>query len=758
MRFILKKLILVVFLSFNLINYANALGNDSTYHTMHPLKPGLTLSGGGAKGLAHIGVLHILDSLGIEVRVITGTSMGSIIGGMYAAGYSANEIEKFATNIDWESLFSPRPSLLYIPPQNRNNSGNNIIELSVESGKIKLPTGAIEGQQLWNTLNEIFLPVYKTRNFEQLPVPFACVATDVATGTPVVMKNGNLTSAIRASMAIPSVFTTVIRDGKKLIDGGVVQNFPVGVAKDLGADFVIGVNVSQGLQASDQLNTPVDILYQMGFYVDAHNFINDYKLTDIYIEPDLTGFTAASFTNAAEIIERGKIAARKQLVPLIQLAENLKTLNQPKSSRDTTLIQKQYVVDSVVIEGNKILSDHFIHNKLNIHKGDTLQSKDFTSKINRLFATAYFVRVNYSLSVAPNPDHVILTVDVDEKPTNGLLAAINFSSFTGVGLIVGWQSNRFLFNNAKANTKVLIGENPAFKAGISYYLGNKQKHWFAFDGNGFRLNFPVYDNFRPVYEYVQTRAQIGLSINALSGKNSFLSIGTSFFYHELKPKIISDKSVEGHNTGFETFFKWNYHSLNRNAFPLSGQKISFQTSLIHGQTPKFDVKNYNGEIVSLSTMNIEIQNFIQALFSWEKYLPVGKRMTQIIRLQSGYNFNYDQSFINSFNMGGTNNFLDKQFIFTGLNEYEVITNSVCSGAYGLQYSLGNSLYTSALVNGAVYDFDLEKLNLVTIDDNFVIGAGLSLGYLSLLGPIELTFSYSPQTNKTIGYINLGWYF
>ena len=133
-------------------------------------------------------------------------------------------------------------------------------------------------------------------------------------------------------------------------------------------------------------------------------------------------------------------------------------------------------------------------------------------------------------------------------------------------------------------------------------------------------------------------------------------------------------------------------------------------------------------------------------------------MTQIIRLQSGYNFNYDQSFINSFNMGGTNNFLDKQFIFTGLNEYEVITNSVCSGAYGLQYSLGNSLYTSALVNGAVYDFDLEKLNLVTIDDNFVIGAGLSLGYLSLLGPIELTFSYSPQTNKTIGYINLGWYF
>ena len=196
--------------------------------------PGLTLSGGGAKGLAHIGVLHILDSLGIEVKCISGTSMGSIIGGMYAAGYSAREIEEFATTIDWEILFSPRPAIDYLPPQDRGRAGKSIIELAVDGKKIKLPTGAIEGQQLWNTLNEIFLPVYRITDFEQLPIPFACVATNVETGMPVVMKSGNLSGAIRASMAIPSVFTAVNRDNLKLIDGGVVKNFPVSVAKDLG--------------------------------------------------------------------------------------------------------------------------------------------------------------------------------------------------------------------------------------------------------------------------------------------------------------------------------------------------------------------------------------------------------------------------------------------------------------------------------------------------------------------------------------------
>jgi len=722
------------------------------------LKPGLTLSGGGAKGLAHIGVLHILDSLGIQVNYISGTSMGSIVGGMYASGYTASQIEAFATNLNWDILFATKSSLHFLPPQERSTAGKNIIELPIDNGKIKLPSGALEGQQLWNTLNEIYLPVYQITDFNDLPIPFACVATDVETGTPVLMNKGSLSSAIRASMAIPSVFTTVERDGKKLIDGGVVKNFPVSVVKEMGADITIGVNVSQGLRTAAELKTPVDIIYQMGFYVDAHNFIHDKKLVDIYIEPDLSGFSAASFKDAAAIIERGKTAARKQLDPLMKLAAAQKAVGMLNSRKSADLAFQSFIIDSTRIIGNKEISNHFIHSKLKVNRGDTLIAKDFTNAINRLYASNYFERINYYLTTSGNPERVILTIEVIEKPLAGIMTAINFSTFNGVGIIAGWRTNRFLFNNTQAYARVQIGENPIYRAGISHYLTNDQKSWLNLESYGIRFDFPVYENFKRVSEYRQDKLDLTFTANILTGINSYFTAGSSFFFRDLKPKLLTEEMVNGTNTGFETFLMWRYHSLNRNSFPLSGRKFSAQASVFHNQNPSLKAISYEGNEISLSDLEIDIETFLQTSLIWESYFPVNDHFTQITRLQAGYNFNYTQGFLNSFNVGGSSAILDKQFTFSGLGEYGVITSAIMSGAFGMQYNIGSSVFATALVNAGMYDFALDKLGKVTYNNNALIGAGLSLGYLSLLGPIEITFSYSPQTDKIIGYLNLGWSF
>lgn len=720
--------------------------------------PGLTLSGGGAKGLAHIGVLHILDSLGIEVKCISGTSMGSIIGGMYAAGYSAREIEEFATTIDWEILFSPRPAIDYLPPQDRGRAGKSIIELAVDGKKIKLPTGAIEGQQLWNTLNEIFLPVYRITDFEQLPIPFACVATNVETGMPVVMKSGNLSGAIRASMAIPSVFTAVNRDNLKLIDGGVVKNFPVSVAKDLGADFVIGVNVSQGLRSADKLNTPVDIIYQMGFYVDALNFEKDKVLTDIYIEPDLSGFSAASFTSAAEIIERGKIAARNNLDQLIRLAEILRSQKQTSNKSSKPDFTKDFIISNIEINGNKQTGKPFIEGRLQVQSGDTLKATDFSKAVNRLFATNNFEKINYTLTPSSDKNKVQLNLDVSEKPVNRLLFAVNFTSFNGIGLIAGWKSSKFLIDNTNAYARMLIGKNPAYEAGISVFTSYNQQSWISLISKGFSLEFPVYDNFSKVSNYRQSRVEFILAGNTITGQSSYFSFGTSFFLQKLSPKILTGLTIKGHNNGFESFASWNHHTLNRNAFPQSGKKIKLNLSLIHNQNPDLTAYNYEGDAVSLSELDVHIKTFLQTTLRWESYIPSGEKTTHILRFQGGYNFSNDGSFINSFNVGGTSEFLNKQFLFSGINEYEIITNALISGAWGLQYHIGSNVYTTGLVNALAYDFILDKLPQATYQRNIVLGASLSLGYLSLLGPVELTFSYSPQTDAIIGYVNLGWSF
>jgi NTE family protein len=311
-----------------------------------PPKIGLTLSGGGAKGLAHVGVLHIIDSLGIKIDYVTGTSMGSIVGGMYAAGYTASELEEIALTLDWPSLFSSRASLRYTHPGKREEFGRYIAELPIENGSIKLPSGAIEGQQMWNVLSDFFFNVRNISDFNDFPIPFACVATDVLTGDTVVLNSGDIVAAIRASISIPSVFTTIEIDNRQLVDGGVVMNFPVVVAKDMGADFIIGVNVSRGPIENRKLETPLDIIYQMGTYLDARNFQKNKELTDIYLEPDLEEYTAASFNNPREIIERGKQIARKNIDKFLEL-KDVSTDKRPAAKFAGRQDDQKIIIDSI---------------------------------------------------------------------------------------------------------------------------------------------------------------------------------------------------------------------------------------------------------------------------------------------------------------------------------------------------------------------------------------------------------------------------
>lgn len=170
-------------------------------------KIGLTLSGGGAKGLAHIGILEAIDSAGLRIDGITGTSMGAIVGSLYAVGYSGLEIEVIAREMDWNVLFSGKPNMRNVTIEEKNEFDNYALELPYQDGQFKIASGFIEGQELWLKFQEFFLPIYDVKDFSKLSIPFKCIATDVGTGKPVVLDQGELVTAIRSSMAIPSVFT-----------------------------------------------------------------------------------------------------------------------------------------------------------------------------------------------------------------------------------------------------------------------------------------------------------------------------------------------------------------------------------------------------------------------------------------------------------------------------------------------------------------------------------------------------------------------
>ena len=766
--------LVVIMLLFLALKAFPVTGSQSQSLTTEDPGPiGLTLSGGGARGLAHVGLLHVIDSAGLKIDYISGTSMGSIAGAMYAAGYTAAEIEEFALSMDWNSVFGRFAELENVHLRHRENFERNIIELPFEDGRFRIKTGVIEGQQMWNILQELFFHVRHLDYFSDLSIPFACIATDIETGDAVVMNSGNIVSAIRASLAIPAVFTTVERDGRKLVDGGVVNNFPVDVVKDMGARYVIGMNVSQGLRPAEELLTPVDILYQMGFLQDAQRFKVNRELTDIYMEPDLTGITAASFDNTAEMIERGKRAARQYYPRFKELALAQRAAKQDKQNDEAVTLDPSVsgvseikslaridfiVVDSVAFSGLDRVRESFISNISSISRGDTLTPGDITRITNRFFATGYFSRIDYDLARPdPNEPAAILDFNFYEDPFNKISAALHYNSFLGVGIIAGISLNKFLLYNLSAEVKTRIGEKPAIYAGLDLFTGERQRTWINANFSGDYFSFDVYEDFQPVTRYSQGYTHFETSINRITGRKSYLSAGTAMYYQRLTPGTRSDIRIKGSNSGTKSFLRWKVHSVNRHAFPQRGQRGSLSATWYFNQDPSLDIADAAGNVLTLEDIGITVNNFLQARFNWESYIPVSNRLTSFTQFQGGYNFDYHQDFMNMFNVGGINPYLREQVAFAGLTEYGLMTQSILAGAMGWQYNVWDRFFVTPVINAALYDYMIFQSYDIT-PDNFILGAALDLGFLTGVGPMNATFSYSPTTNRILAFINLGWTF
>ena len=314
----------------------------------HRPKVGLVLSGGAAKGMAHVGVLKVLEEVGIQPDIITGTSMGSIIGGLYAIGYRADTLEKLLLGLDWDRALSDRIDLQSVLFEEKNFFENQILQLSIEDGKIQAPSGLIRGQQILSLLTRLSLPAYRIEDFRQLPIPFRCVVADVISAEHLTLDRGCLPEAMRASMSIPSVFTPIKRDGALFIDGGLIRNFPVEEAKEWGADIIIGVYTGRLKAEPEELNSFSNILMQAGFLLSIRDAEAQLPLVDIYIEPDLRGYESQDFKKADSIIVRGEQAARLQFDRLKALADSLRALGPSPNPPSLSAIDS-LCIDHIVI-------------------------------------------------------------------------------------------------------------------------------------------------------------------------------------------------------------------------------------------------------------------------------------------------------------------------------------------------------------------------------------------------------------------------
>ena len=714
---------------------------------------GVTLSGGGAKGLAHIGILKAIDSAGLAVNYISGTSMGSIIGSLYAIGYSAADIEKAARKIDWDILLYNQSSLRSLLIEEKSEYGKYAIELPWEDHFFRLPTGVLEAEELWLKFAELYFPVYNIKDFSRFSIPFRCIAADISNGDAVALDSGEIITAIRASMAIPSLFTSVDYQGRKLIDGGVARNFPVRDVRYMGADYVIGSNVALGLLPKEKVTNALQVLMQIAFFKEAEDNREEVPLCDLYIPLPIENYHAASFNKAEEILELGLREGRKLYPQLKRLADSLNSLYGPEVPATNRLPKVDSVlISQIEIKGlEKTTADFFLHMMRFLNDRYYTPAK-LTKMVRRIFGTRYYSKIVYTLEPLADSSAKII-FEVRENPVSFAKLGLHYNKFTGISVVTNLTTRNFFTPHSRSLVTVNLGESFRARAEHLQYLGRAKNIAMILGAQYDFFNVTTYDDFKKDGLYKMDLFQAEARMQVSANRKFTTGIGTRFDWKWYRPSIQSALDISGKNEFVSGFMYVAANTLDKNVLPRRGWKIDGEFSHIFNQSPAVTFIAEGVPIGNLDSFGVSYNNYQRILLNAEAYAPFSSRVTLFTQFQGGINPNYKQSILNDFMIGGLNKQFRNQITFAGLEEGAVYSASVASVLLGLRVELFNNVYASGRSNILASNFfdtgnDLQPAS-------FLSGHALTFTYNFALGPLDVSVMYCDQSKQVRTYFNLG---
>jgi len=715
-------------------------------------KIGLTLSGGGAKGLAHIGILKAIDSAGLKIDYLTGTSMGSIIGGLYAIGYPADSIEKMARAINWDLLLSNQASLRTLFMEEKDEYSKYTVELPWVNHGFQLPTGVLQGQELWIKLSEMFFPVYNQKDFSRFNIPFKCIGTDVGNGEAVVMSKGEITSAIRASMAIPSFFTAVDYDGKRLVDGGVVRNFPVRDVKEMGAGFVIGSNVAGGLLTSDKVRNAIQVLLQVAFFREAQDHKEEVALCDIYVPFEMPQYNMGSFAQSSDILDLGIQEGRKLYPRFKQIADSLNALYGPQQ----VIVNRLPPVPPVKISSYEIKGLRNTGPDFFVHTIDLITNQEYTPRhlsqmVRSAFGTRYYSRVTYSLQPQPDSSCKII-FDVTENPLSFAKLSLHYNKFSGIAAIANLTTRNFIITNSRDLVTLNIGETFRARAEHLQYIGRRKNFSVTLSAQYDRFDVNTYNTYKQSGIYKQSFFKFDTKAQYSTLRNLAAGVGERFETITYTPAILSGFQFSGNNNFFTTYFFIAHNSLDKVVYPRKGVKLHAEFGLVATQSPDVDFF-MNGALLTADSLKVSQYPYPRLVFNLDTYTPLSRRSTLQFLLQAGANFNYTGNIMNEFSIGGLTPLFRNQVVFAGLQEGSLYTPAMAAlqGAY--RYELFNNTYLTGRANILVNNF--ISTSKFFQNPNVLSGYALTFGYNFALGPLEFSLMYSDQSKKVSSYVNIG---
>ena len=717
-------------------------------------KVGLVLSGGGAKGFAHIGVLKVIDSLGIKVDYVAGTSMGAIVGSLYASGYSGQQLDSIFRSLDFNNVINdilPRSSrTLY----ERENNEKYAVILPFDNFKLKLPSALSRGQNVFSLMSKLTLHVSEIKDFDQLPIPFFCVATDVENGKVVILESGSLAQSVTASGALPSLFAPVEIDGKLLIDGGVVNNYPVDELKAKGMDVIIGVDVQDGLSTRDDMTSALDVLLQINNFKTINDMTYKSKKTDIYIKPNIKEFSVIDFSEGKNIIKNGERAALEKIEDLQLLPKYPSISLSPKADLRT---KDSIQLTSIIVKGNARYTRSYIMGKLKI-KGDEIVSyEDFNSGVNNLIATNNFDSFTYTLKKDKNKSGYELIAQVKEsKITTYFKLGLHYDEVYKSAALVNLTKKRLLFNNDFASLDIILGDNVRYNF---EYLIDKGFYWSV----GLRSRYNQFEKNINA-ELLLTDGELASSgINQLDVKlrdqtNQFymqtlfrkdfaLSLGAEHKRLTVKSETITlddqTNEFQFENTDyFSIFGTLKLDTYNDKYYPSKGVYFNgdFHTYLLASDF------NENFEEFSIAKANLGYA------FCFNDKIAIN------LQTGGGFSLGGEDSNALGFALGGYgNNFINNFIPFLGYEFISLTGNSFVKAYASLDYEVFKKNHITLEGNWAnIEDGIFETGEWFTLPD--YRGYALGYGIETFLGPVQVKYSFSPEENDSVWYFSLGYWF
>jgi NTE family protein len=704
---------------------------------------GLALGGGAARGIAHIGLLRWFEEHRIPIDYIAGTSMGGLIGGAYASGLSPDEIQKLMNDADWDLMFLGDSPFRYKTFRRKEDARAfpGQIDFGLKGG-FKLPSGLNAGQQIELLLDRIALPYYDVQNFDGLPTPFRCVATDIRKGEAMVLGSGSFARALRATMAIPAVFTPVVLDERMLVDGGALNNVPADVVKSMGAKVAIAVNVGAN---TDEPPAPTTLFAILGQTIDSMMTTGTrqaLKSADLVVVPDLKGLTGADWRRADALVERGYKAAEAMSAELLRYQVDEAAYTEWMNARKARRRNESPVVKRVVVEGLPPVETKTITSTLDArHAGHALLREDLEDSILRISGTDRYEIITYTMRPAPEGPELVVSVTPKSYGPPFLLPAIDVQNIDSSAFAMGLRLRLAVYETPLPNSEIRfdvgVGSDQAVAIELYKRIGRRGV-FFAPRAYFSRTSLNGFDDGEFVAEYRVKRTGVGADVGYSTGMRSEIRFGYDEADVRARLRIGTPLLPEANGSDRFTSLRWVFDGQNSPLVPSRGLR------LVTSMRYYFDTP----EIVdSAGTVLQQARDVPQGEVRAAWFTRVKPRTRLFLSGGGGTSFGEDPGF-NEFALGGP-------FRLGSFNNEELHGDNYVLGVGGLLREWfrlpdvlgGNAYYGMWLEQGSAFSRWSEA------DYKASLSAGIILE--TLFGPAFFGYSQSLTEGGGRFYVALG---